>query len=190
MVWALIYIKILHYIGLSQEILRGLEISLRDVFLGSRITIEERVHFPSIDCLNWTRGQYNSTHILHFLHSSIRKRENEKVLAIVSVDLYTDHLNFVFGEANWHTGIAVVSTYRLRTEFYGENPSPELFRKRLFKEAIHELGHTLGLDHCPNPTCVMYFSNSILDTDQKDADLCLQCKFQLGIAEESIASLL
>ena len=101
------------------------------------------------------------------------------MLAVESVDLYAGNLNFVFGEADPGTGIAVVSTHRLRPEFYGEAPSPELFFSRLVKESVHESGHTFGLGHCPDPACVMHFSNSVFNTDLKGPDLCPQCKFKL-----------
>ncbi|MEA2005134.1 MAG: hypothetical protein U9O50_02570 [Acidobacteriota bacterium] len=42
-------------------------------------------------------------------------------------------------------------------------------------EAVHELGHTYGLSHCPDAKCVMHFSNSLLDTDKKSASFCTHC---------------
>jgi archaemetzincin len=47
------------------------------------------------------------------------------------------------------------------------------------KETLHELGHILGLEHCPNPRCVMSFSNSIYDVDRKEARFCEMCKKKL-----------
>jgi archaemetzincin len=38
------------------------------------------------------------------------------------------------------------------------------------------LGHTYGLVHCRNPHCVMFFSNSLIDTDVKGPDFCQKCK--------------
>jgi archaemetzincin len=35
------------------------------------------------------------------------------------------------------------------------------FGQRLVKEAVHELGHAFGLNHCENIECVMHFSNSL-----------------------------
>ena len=51
----------------------------------------------------------------------------------------------------------------------------------MVKEAIHELGHTFGLFHCNNKLCVVYFSNSLYDTDRKGKRLCLDCKNKLRI---------
>jgi archaemetzincin len=41
---------------------------------------------------------------------------------------------------------------------------------------VHELGHVFGLEHCPDPECVMHFSNSLLDTDRKSTSFCSQCR--------------
>lgn len=100
-----------------------------------------------------------------------------KSLGIVDVDLYTPGLNFVFGVVSALGGkLGVVSTARLREEFYGASPNESLFKERLEKEVIHELGHLFGFKHCPDPYCVMHFSNSLRDTDIKLAEFCEKCK--------------
>jgi Peptidase family M54 len=70
-------------------------------------------------------------------------------------------LNFVFGIAQSRGRAAVISLCRL-----GLGADPPLRRERVLKEAVHELGHTLGLNHCPDAKCVMHFSNSLADTDR------------------------
>ena len=104
----------------------------------------------------------------------------ERVLGVVDVDLYAADLNFVFGEADPKEGVAVISLARLRQEFYGLAPNESLFHERILKEAVHELGHTYSLGYCPDPACVMHFSNSLKDTDIKKSSFCLKCHPRLG----------
>ncbi len=99
------------------------------------------------------------------------------VLGVVDEDIYADCLNFLFGLACG--GKALISLKRLRPEFYGMPADPRLFKLRAQKEAVHELGHVFGLEHCPDKRCVMYFSNSILDTDFKGWTFCRSCEREL-----------
>lgn len=124
---------------------------------------------------NSKRGQYLATKLLARLKKS-GSGKNEKVLGIVDVDLYAPGLNFIFGQADITYGVAVISLCRLRQEFYESPPDEALFLDRATKEAVHELGHTFGLEHCKNAKCVMHFSNSLADTDWKQAAFCSQCR--------------
>ena len=71
---------------------------------------------------------------------------------------------------------AVLSSHRLRQEVYGLPSDPELFRGRLIKEAVHELGHTLNLPHCDDYHCVMASSHAVEWSDLKDSVLCETCR--------------
>jgi archaemetzincin len=102
---------------------------------------------------------------------------------VTEVDLYVPVLTFVFGEAQLADGGAVVSVHRLRQEFYGLPADPELLRWRMLKEALHELGHTYGLRHCPDYTCVMSASNGVERIDLKSADFCAACAQALPLSE-------
>lgn len=94
-------------------------------------------------------------------------------IGITGVDLYVPPLNFVFGLAVEGGSLAVVSWHRLRG---GGN----VFVARLGKEIIHEAGHLEGLGHCPNEACVMWFSNTLSETDRKGLDFCPTCARKRG----------
>lgn len=47
------------------------------------------------------------------------------------------------------------------------------------KEALHELGHTFGLRHCPDTACLMHYCRSEADVDRKSSDLCRYCRILL-----------
>jgi len=133
----------------------------------------------NIDCAyDPNRKQYLASALLAALLSS-KMEEGSRRLGIVDTDLYAPGLNFVFGQADIESGVAVVSLYRLRQERYGLPPDERLFRSRAVKEAVHELGHTYYLSHCPNAKCVMHFSNCLADTDIKGAAFCAKCQQKL-----------
>jgi archaemetzincin len=94
---------------------------------------------------------------------------------VTDADLYIPILTFIFGEAQLGNTGAVVSTHRLRPEFYGMPKDHRVLQGRLLKEAIHELGHTFGLHHCPDYRCVMSASHSVERIDLKQADFCEVC---------------
>ncbi|HTP68594.1 MAG TPA: archaemetzincin family Zn-dependent metalloprotease [Dongiaceae bacterium] len=124
---------------------------------------------------NLTRQQYHSTEILASL---LRKATpaSRHLLGVTPVDLYIPILTFVFGEAQLQGNCALVSTHRLRQEFYGLPSDVKLFRERLLKEAVHELGHTLSLAHCDNYECVMSASHGVEWIDLKGSHFCPECR--------------
>ena len=124
------------------------------------------------------REQYLAPRLLSTLRG-FQMEPGDKCLGIVDVDLYALGLNFVFGEADIGSGVAIVSLYRLRQECYGLPQDEQVFRDRAIKEAVHELGHTYYLNHCQDVRCVMHFSNSLADTDIKGTSFCSKCQQKL-----------
>jgi archaemetzincin len=100
---------------------------------------------------------------------------DELLLGITDFDLYKTSHQFIFGSSSPAQRCAVVSIHRLRAEFYGQKPDENALFQRLLKESVHEIGHALGLKHCYNARCAMYYSNSIFDTDNKYSQFCDVC---------------
>ncbi len=121
------------------------------------------------------RRQYNSSKILMKIRDFVHDLDADRILGVTDVDLYASGLNFVFGEAECPGIVAIISLSRLRQEFYGHASDRQLFVERCVKEAVHEVGHTAGLSHCRDSSCVMFFSNSIVDTDRKKGSFCERC---------------
>lgn len=118
------------------------------------------------------RGQYRARALLTVC---VRAAETTRVLGVTGHDLYADDLNFVFGLAQMPGRAAVISLARLR-----HGADVRRFRTRVLKEAVHELGHTFGLEHCADPACVMHFSNMLMDTDRKGSEFCPACRARIA----------
>jgi len=158
------------------EILYKMKEDLMKTFLGTTCLVAgEVMPVPKI-AFSQQRKQYYSTVLLREIYNYSENWVWDRVLGVTEVDLYVPQLNFVFGEAALNGRVALISLYRLRPEFYGEHSNKPVFYERSLKEAIHEIGHTLGLKHCDDENCVMFFSNSIIDTDRKKASFCKKCE--------------
>ncbi|MCD6247592.1 MAG: archaemetzincin family Zn-dependent metalloprotease [Candidatus Diapherotrites archaeon] len=118
-------------------------------------------------------NQLNASDFLGELSIIRRKHACDIAIGLTASDLFYRDLNFVFGLASFATKCCIVSWYRLRQ-------AEQLFFKRLVKECLHELGHVLGLQHCQNKQCVMSFSNSLAEVDEKQAAYCSNCAEQIA----------
>jgi len=123
------------------------------------------------------RDQFHSTPILAKL-AAVAPDWALKVLAVTQVDLFIPILTHVYGEAQLGGRACIVSFFRLN-----EGPSAlhvdQRPVERLVKEAIHELGHTFRLRHCPSPGCLMHYCRSEADVDRKSDQLCRYCQVLL-----------
>jgi archaemetzincin len=124
---------------------------------------------------NTFRGQYDSSKILSQLAEK-HPPDAAKILAVTNIDLCTPILDYVFGAAQLDGKAAIVSTHRLRAEFYNKPANEKLLLERTLKEALHELGHTFGRVHCLHYECAMHFSPNVKDIDNKKASYCPSCK--------------
>jgi archaemetzincin len=123
------------------------------------------------------RKQYHSTPILETL-AILAPPTAIKVLAITKVDLFIPILTYVYGEAQLGGKSCILSTHRFE-EGLSLNAGLDTFRGRIEKEAIHELGHTFNLRHCPDQTCIMHYCRSVRDVDRKFNRFCRYCAILL-----------
>ncbi len=171
----MLYIYIEPIGEVEKELLDFLSTKLERVYdcicrVASPLRISESSH-------NLRRGQYDAEVLVAEIAEKM-PADAEKLLCVVNVDLFVPGLNFVFGLAVGNT--AVISLVRLRPEYYGDGMNENLFRERALKEGVHELGHTFGLRHCPDMSCIMHFSNRIEDTDIKGPGFCKVCSNKIG----------
>jgi len=166
---------------IESSVLNHLEENIPKFFTNAKCEIIPAIMPIPNSSFNPSRKQYHSSIILVEMKKFAENLAYNRILGIANVDLYVPHLNFVFGEAEFPGKLALISVFRLRPEFYGQPSNMKLFLDRTLKEAVHELGHTFGLKHCKNPSCVMFFSNSIIDTDKKNYFFCEICSQKLGL---------
>ena len=124
------------------------------------------------------RQQYHSSEILGRMQPLVRPQD-WRLLGVTDVDLYIPILKYVFGEAQVGGPCALVSSHRLRQEFYGLDRDDAILSQRLLKECVHELGHTLDLHHCEDYRCAMASSHAVEWIDLREATLCDSCQYQL-----------
>jgi archaemetzincin len=152
-----------------KDLARALSAKAVDVRIAARQPLPQ-------EAFNARRQQYRAEDFLEIA----RNEPGDRVLALTDGDLYAGNLNYVFGLAESLGKAAVISLCRLRIGAGAE----ELCR-RAVKEAVHELGHMLGLSHCARRSCAMFFSNSLADTDRKETNCCERCQRKLERSLES-----
>lgn len=170
--WSVGQISIVPINAVEPAFLERLALCIEERFLFA-CRIERTLRVP--------RTSLNSTRKQLFFNTLIARVSAVGVsgdirLVITDYDLYKTSHQFVFGDASEEQRTAVVSLHRLRNEFYGERADENVLFQRTLKEAVHDLGHALGLKHCFNARCAMYFSNSIFDTDNKLSHFCESCE--------------
>ena len=111
--------KLVHLLpvaGIDASLLEDLRAALAE-----RLPVGSEILSLKLDpspCYRRERQQFHSSEILERIACLVRPGD-WRLLAVAAVDLYIPILKYVFGEAQMGGPCAVVSTDRLRQEFYG-----------------------------------------------------------------------
>ena len=158
--------------ALNSELLGEASRSIGDRF-GASTECHSKIAIPE-NSMDARRQQFSSIAFMLALTRGFPAGA-DRFIGLTECDLFIPMLTFVFGQAQLNGRVALVSLARLRQEFYGMAPDPDLLRLRLAKEIGHELGHSFGLIHCSDRGCVMSLSTSIQEVDRKSPEFCGSC---------------
>ncbi len=135
-------------------------------------------HGPALDrptyAWNAGRRQFHAPAVLRRL-AGLRPASRAPVLGLVDGDLFLpDEGDYVLFDADRDLGAAVVGLGRL-------GPDPVALRRRAQVQAVHALGHVLGLAACSDARCAMHASSEPADSDRNGPGLCAGCRSALGL---------
>jgi archaemetzincin len=161
---------------LVDQIARGLTDEL-----GVAVQRESAVELPRAAYYPRNR-RYRAELLLDVLRVRMRAPAN-RILGVTEVDISTTAHGVydwgILGLGDMPGPACVVSLFRCRR--HAHNEAQVGFR--MVTTCLHEVGHTLGLNHCPDRRCLMTDARGTVRTvDQTSGRLCHRCRARLGLA--------
>jgi archaemetzincin len=121
------------------------------------------------------RKRYRAERLLDYSNKCMPK-DGWRILGLTDIDISTTKGKVVdwgvMGLGEMPGTGTVISSFRCRKKARNLSHSME----RLAKVAVHEIGHTLGLDHCPTAGCLMEDAMGKVVTTDRERDFCPRCR--------------
>ena len=135
-----------------------------EVQLVADVTVDERHE------LSWEGDLYDVDHLLDRLAEKMPRAA--LVVGLTDQAMHDEQHWWLYGKGGQ---VAIVSTAHLWAEYDVPGQADPLFRERLAKVGVHELGHNLGFQHCDDSQCVMKFSTELYMLDATRPIFCRAC---------------
>lgn len=171
---------VVHLVPLGDVSLETLEVASRGLRAHGPIApvIEARRPLPAAAKTS-EKGRF-SAHALLVDLEAVPAAPGEKVLGVADVDIVAPKNGVahwgLLGLGSLDDKTCVLSTFRMRREWENGGVPEALVRERLWKVALHEVGHTIGLPHCPEVACLMRDGHGTVKTVDDEHELCDACK--------------
>lgn len=171
----------------DKSLLDTISDAIEDIY-GFHVIILAGKQLPQNAYINIKSARYRADSLLDYLEL-IKPDTIEHIIGLTESDISTTdrdesgdikkpvsrYIDWgVFGLGFMPGPSCVISTFRLK------HNDRMKFIERLKKVCIHELGHNLGLPHCPVTGCVMGDANETIRTvDKEKLELCNDCKTRI-----------
>jgi archaemetzincin len=136
-----------------------------------RVKLPKRAYYPP-------RKRYRAEKLLDFLEERA-PADAHRILGLTGVDISTTKGKYqdwgILGLASIDGPACVISMFRCKKGARGKKHA----RIRFGKVAVHEIGHTLGLPHCPTYGCLMEDARGKVSTVDREYDFCFKCRAEL-----------
>ena len=146
-------------------------------FFGLNVKVLPRAALPR-KAYYKPRRRYRAEKLLDFLVRRL-PADGKRVLGLTGVDISTTKGKYkdwgILGLATMDGDSCVISAFRCHMRSRGKVHA----RIRLAKVAVHEIGHTLGLPHCPVVGCIMEDARGKVATCDREYDICPRCRAKL-----------
>lgn len=154
------------------EVVRALK-----TFYGYRVKVLKRRKLPR-HAYYRPRRRYRAEKLLTYL-GRVAPRTAHRVLGLTAVDISTTKGQIydwgIMGLADLSGRRCIISRFRCARGAKNRIHT----RHRLAKTAVHEIGHTLGLDHCPKRGCLLESGKGSNKTTDREYVLCASCRRKL-----------